>query len=95
MLNQRVQVQQIISSRYQHNLRPARWEQRLDGVDVILTTEGKEIRLMSDGGQSPPQIGWEIMITGEVSTGLYSWTLYGLGPIPQAQSGKSAQLVGH
>lgn len=95
MLNQRVKVRQILSSRYQHNQRPARWEQRLDGVDVILTSEGKELRLMSDGGQSPPQIGWEIIITGEVSTGVYSWTLYGLGATPQAQSAKSAQQAGH
>ena len=74
----RVIVDDLLSSRYPEGVRPASWDQRKEGVDVIRTADGKIFRLFGDGGQSPPKRGWVIMIEGgEPKTG-YTWTLYGL-----------------
>ena len=75
---QRVRVASIISSRYPDGFRPASWDERRDGVDLVRTIDGKELRLMSDGGQSPPKPGWEILLTeGDAHHG-FRWTLYGI-----------------
>ena len=74
----RIKIAQIVTSRYADNQRPADWAQRRAGVDVIKTSDNKYIKLMSDGGQSPPQPGWVIMLTGGDFQSGYTWTLYGL-----------------
>ncbi|MCB0353085.1 MAG: hypothetical protein KDD64_06150 [Bdellovibrionales bacterium] len=74
----RVRVGKIISSRYSGDSRPANWDLRTPGIDVIESTDGHAIKLESDGQQSPPQPGWEILITGGSEESGYRWTLYGL-----------------
>ena len=58
--------------------RPMLWENRREGIDVIETTDDEELRLVSDGQQSPPAEGWTLMLTdGDAEVG-FSWTLYGM-----------------
>lgn len=74
----RVRVASVVSSRYPDGFRPLSWDERRDGIDVIRTTEGAELRLRSDGGQSAPKAGWEIVLSdGDAHAG-YRWTLYGI-----------------
>ena len=74
----RIRVQEIISSRYPGHKRPESWDSRKAGVDVIRSEEGKTLRLLSDGQQSPPQPSWELIISdGDAESG-YKWTLYGV-----------------
>jgi hypothetical protein len=90
-----VKVVQLVSSRYPQGVRPESWSDRIEGIDVIRTQEGKELRLMSDGGQSPPQSGWTILLLDACETGAYRWTLYGLSRSTQSQSDKSESPAGH
>ena len=76
--SEKVKVKQLLSSRYVGSGRPASWDQRVEGVDVVFSATGREIKLFSDMGQSPPQPGWEILLTAEERPGVYRWTLYGL-----------------
>ncbi len=79
----RVTVKSIVTSRYGNSLkegesRPMSWDDRKEGVDVVLTDCGGRLTLNSDGGQSVPQPGWVILITdGDEVTG-YRWTLFGM-----------------
>lgn len=74
----RVVVKELVSSRYADGKRPENWDMRVEGMDMVRTVEGKLIKLISDGGQMPPQENWEILITrGDAEKG-YNWTLYGL-----------------
>ena len=59
-------VEELVSSRYDScdRLRPEAWDQRTEGKDVVRLKSGKTISLWSDGGQSPPQPGWTVLITG-------------------------------
>jgi hypothetical protein len=80
----RVDVAQIVSSRYpapaaSQPKRPLSWDERMEGVDVILTTDGRRLKLLSDGQQSPPLPGWGIVINGGDASSGYRWTLYALG----------------
>ena len=75
----RVTVDQVISSRYGLGSgRPSDWDKRQAGIDTIRTSEGKVIRLLSDGGQSTPAKGWVLMVTGGEPQSGYKWTLYGM-----------------
>ncbi len=81
----RVRVASVISSRYPDGFRPLSWDERRAGIDVIRTSEGKELRLQSDGGQSAPKVGWEIVLSdGDAHAG-YRWTLYGIAPSTAAK----------
>ncbi|MBN8549157.1 MAG: hypothetical protein J0M12_07590 [Deltaproteobacteria bacterium] len=73
----RIRVAETISSRYAGNERPSSWDLRKPGVDVIRTADGHTLTLHSDGGQSPPKKGWELMLTDSRDDG-YAWTLYAL-----------------
>lgn len=73
----RLRVVKLLESRYQSGSRPLSWDERRAGVDVILTEDGKTIRLASDGQQSPPQPGWTILVSDGNTEG-YTWTLYGI-----------------
>jgi len=75
----KIEVEGIVSSRYGEitSLRPANWEERVRGVDIIRTKEGNEIRLLSEADQSTPQKNWVLMLTGEVNDA-FVWTLYGM-----------------
>lgn len=74
----RVRVAEIVRSRYPGHQRPLSWDRRMAGTDVIRSEEGETLELASDGGQSPPQPGWEVMLTGNRPDGTFTWTLYGL-----------------
>jgi hypothetical protein len=84
-LPRRIEVRRAIASRYgtmkektPGMTRPADWDHRKPGIDLIETTSGERIHLRSDGGQSVPKSGWIVMLTsGDDATG-YGWTLYGM-----------------
>ena len=60
------------------HLRPSSWDHRTAGADIIETTTGATIPLVSDGMQSPPAVGWVIMLMSGDSESGYRWTLYGM-----------------
>lgn len=75
----RVQISSLEASRYApSHERPASWDRRVDGIDVVRTADGQTIKLQSDGQQSPPKEGWIILLTGGNGDDGYIWTLYGI-----------------
>jgi hypothetical protein len=86
----RFQVCELISSRYGAPVsgrgfscnpqRPLSWDERKEGVDVVRTLSGEEVKLYSSPMQSPPQPGWVVLITGGSGDTGYTWTLYGIPP---------------
>ena len=93
----KVVIGELVASRYAPggrsggNERPSSWDERRAGIDVVRTTDGKTLRLASDGGQSPPQTGWILIVqSGDANAG-YQWTLYGISASPgSARSEKGA-----
>ena len=86
---QRVAVARRISSRYDglyrdgrlpEGARPLSWDSRCSGLDVIVTEDGRELKLLSDGGQSPPCPGWMLVLRGGDEESGFAWTLYGMPP---------------
>lgn len=87
-LHAKVQVAEVITSRYDHSsrsshealtgFRPSGWQDRLEGLDTVRTSSGEILRLFSTGAQSVPKPGWVIVITGGTFEEGYSWTLYGI-----------------
>ena len=71
-----VKVDRLVQSRYSNNERPDQWENRAEGVDTVIASDGQRVRLLSDGGQSPPQTGWTIILTEGTPNLGYRWTLY-------------------
>ena len=77
----RVQVLRLVRSRYAPVLgaeRPASWDARTGGADVIETLDGRQITLVSSPMQSPPKVGWILMLTAGDEAHGFQWTLYGL-----------------
>ncbi len=75
-----------MTSRYDGEVRPASWDSRAGGVDVVKTVDGDTLRLCSEAGQNTPQPGWVILLTaGDAESG-YAWTLYGM-PVAADASG--------
>jgi hypothetical protein len=72
----RVKVKEVVRARYPE--RPLNWDERIPGIDVIVTEQGDTIELLSDGQQSPPKKGWVILLREVDSEGRFTWTLYGL-----------------
>ena len=75
-----VKVAELISSRYAQHTRPLSWDERREGIDIVRTESGLQLPLLSDGGQSPPEKGWELVLTEGDSRAGYRWTLFGLPP---------------
>jgi len=86
----RIQVQELVSSRYEGLSfgdpdspddglpRPLSWDARIEGVDVVRTSDGATLKLQSSAMQTPPQPGWVLVLTdGSVADG-FAWTLYGM-----------------
>lgn len=89
----RVRVKEILSSRYEPGQRPLRWNERRPGIEIVKTEQGETLELFSNGGQSTPNVGWEILLTGAAAAlpedgekeksqnneikGI-AWTLYGI-----------------
>lgn len=80
-LPKKISVAKVISSRYEGD-RPANWDERYAGVDVITTYSGDTMTLVSTGQQSSPKPGWTLMLTAEQPGVGFQWTLYGLPPNP-------------
>ncbi len=74
----RIKVQEIVSSRYENGKRPLNWDLRKSGEDVVKSTDGKTLKLFSEGGQSPPQKDWVILVNKGDSSSGYTWTLYSI-----------------
>jgi|GEM_PF-1434729 len=79
----RIRVSELVSSRYGRggdpaDARPVSWDNRLAGVDVVKTETGLTLKLFSDGQQSPPQVGWVLLLGSGDSEQGYGWTLYGI-----------------
>jgi hypothetical protein len=72
----RVVISEIISSRYPNNLRPENWKLRKEGIDLVKTTDGQTLEVFSNAGQSPPQVGWHILLKNDKNKAV--WTLYGM-----------------
>lgn len=73
-----VQVEELLSSRYSSGERPASWDERQAGEDLVRTSEGQTLKLWSEGGQSPPRCGWRIILRSGTKESGYRWTLYSL-----------------
>ena len=86
-----IQVKNVVSNRYgiaprqgdaEFELnRPLSWEERIEGIDSVSTACGHVVPLRSGGGQSVPQPGWKLYLTGGNSQEGYTWTLYGIPPV--------------
>lgn len=80
----RLEVVKLVSSRYESGkgsgqvARPADWDERCSGIDVVQVAGGATVRLLSSPMQSPPKPGWVVMLTGGNENEGYTWTLYGL-----------------
>lgn len=87
-LPRRIRVSEVLSSRYQPGARPVSWDERTIGLEQVKTEVGESLNLYSNGGQSSPDIGWELLLTEELQLAApepslqkaYSWTLYGIKP---------------
>ena len=80
VLPRRVCVDKLLSGRYAAGERPTSWDDRIAGTEKVSTTEGEEILLMSRGGQSTPESGWELLLMKESSEfpEALEWTVYGI-----------------
>ena len=76
-LPKKISVAGLISSRYEGD-RPADWDERFAGIDVVKTDSGDTVTLVSSGQQSSPKVGWTLMLTAERPGTGYEWTLYGI-----------------
>lgn len=85
----RIQVQEIISSRYGNAYkagqrfddrlpRPLSWDERIEGIDVVKSVDGASIKLASSAMQTPPQSGWVLLLTDGSAEAGFRWTLYGM-----------------
>jgi len=82
-LPKRVVVAEVLSSRYEPGERPVSWDDRSPGLETIRDASGVQHQLYSNGGQSTPAPGWELLLTKEASTQAegaqpLEWTLYGI-----------------
>lgn len=100
-LPRRVRVASVIKGRYLPGTRPLSWDERSSGIDIVNTDGDGEVTLWSNGGQSTPAPGWEILLTKLMdvdgtqvaeshSTSVpVQWTLYGLPSVHQFPSSTS------
>ena len=80
-LPRRVHVSSVVQARYAPGARPISWDERRAGIEKICTKDGESLLLFSNGGQSSPAPGWEILLTKQTETegaSAFEWTLYGI-----------------
>jgi hypothetical protein len=77
---ERVTVAEVLRSRYTPGKRPVRWDERFAGAEVVRSTDDREVLLFSNGGQSSPAAGWELLLTQPRGEASWEWTLYGIKP---------------
>lgn len=71
-------MEKIVSSRYPNHQRPRSWDLRKQGEDIVVSSSGEQLRLLSNPQQPPPQKGWTILLrSGSPELG-FEWTLYGM-----------------
>ena len=90
ILPKKISVKEVVSSRYEVGQRPTSWDDRRSGLEVVKTEQGEVVNLYSNGGQSSPHAGWELLLIERLDHSLesektssvpaYTWTLYGLKP---------------
>lgn len=79
-LPRKVVVRELIKGRYQDELKPLKWDERISGFDLIIDSNGNHLKLESEGDQSSPSKNWQILLTGQGSEpNTFKWTLYGMG----------------
>ena len=71
-------VKEVVASRYPSGKRPESWDARKAGIDQIVASDGNQYNLLSDGQQSPPEPGWEIVLREGDNRAGFGWTLYSL-----------------
>jgi hypothetical protein len=89
----RIVVKEVLTCRYSPGQRPDSWDARRTGLEVIKTDKDEMLTLLSKGGQSSPDVGWELLLNEQVeelekikiekldddaSLPAYGWTLYGV-----------------
>lgn len=79
-LPRRIRVAEVVESRYGGSDRPASWDLRTEGSDIIKDSDGHVIRLACSGDQSTPTAGWVLLLTEDKGEAGYAWTLYGMQP---------------
>lgn len=83
-LPRRIRIQEILSGRYAPGKRPLSWDARKPGVEKVRTADGEVLSLYSNGGQSTPAPGWQLLLTKPHASataeeaGALQWTLYGV-----------------
>ena len=77
-------VTDLVSSRYPTAIRPENWDARSAGIDTVIASDGNKYNLLSDGQQSPPQKGWQVILREGDNRAGFRWTLYGLDNSRQA-----------
>lgn len=73
-----VAIDSVINSRYFDGRRPLSWDNRTRGIDLVRSVDGEQLKLISNGGQSTPNRGWQIILTDGDATSGYNWTLYSM-----------------
>lgn len=81
----RVVVRKVVEGRYIPGTRPVLWDERRSGFDHIETLDGTKLCLASNGGQSTPAPGWELMLISYSNSesapdAAFEWTLFGISP---------------
>ena len=64
-LPRRIKISKVTKSRYEPGKRPLSWDNRQEGIEKVISTSGEELTLYSNGGQSSPAAGWELLLTEE------------------------------
>ena len=78
-MRKRVVVKRVLEGRYAPGARPLSWDKRVVGNDLIETVAGETVLLASNGGQSTPDAGWELLLSdANTEDGGVEWTLYGI-----------------
>jgi len=80
-VNKLIVVKEVLQSRKQIS-RPAAWEEREPGLEVVVDSEGHKYELRSTGQQSTPHVGWQLVLhsteASSLPNGGWDWTLYGV-----------------
>lgn len=93
-LPRRVTVTEVLRSRYSPGQRPLSWDERHPGIEEVVVDSGERLALFSNGGQSSPAVGWELLLTKTVASEELDaasraqlleslpvlWTLYAIPP---------------
>lgn len=91
-LPKRIIVAEVLRSRYKPGQRPVSWDERSPGLESVRGSDGEEYQLFSNGGQSTPAPGWELLLTnvveveGEQGASGLEWTLYGIKKLAEPAS---------